>query len=138
MTLLHRPTVLRVVLLSAGSTLVAVTVAAILAPTLVDLVGASTARALTLVGGFAVRLLAGRLATRHTWAAGGDLRLVLACVVTGGVLGWVVFPGWVALVGVVSVGEVAARGPGLLVDLALFVVALALGAVSAKWGRRTY
>lgn len=137
MRVLHRPTVVRLLLLSAGVTFVVLTAAAVLAPTLVDLFGADTARRVTLVAGFAARVLAGRAATRRTWVQGGDVVLVLGCVVVGGLLGWLVFPGVVSLVGLASLGgTTAADLLRLLADLALFLTALAVGAVSARWGRR--
>ncbi|GAB3591156.1 hypothetical protein GCM10027446_08140 [Angustibacter peucedani] len=135
MRLLHRPTVIRVLLVSAGLTLVVFTLAALVAPTLVDLFGAGAARRVTLVAGFAVRVLAGRAATRRTWVQGGDALLVLGCVVVGGLLGWLVFPGLVSLVGVVSLGGTSDELLDLLADLGLFLLALAVGALSARWGR---
>lgn len=139
MRLLHWPTALRVLLLSAGVTFVVFTAASVLAPTLVDLFGASTARRVTLVAGFVARVLAGRLATRRTWVQGGDAALVAGCVVTGGILGWLVFPGLLSLVGLVALRGSGSGSGGwlleLLVDLALFVLSLGVGAASARWGR---
>ncbi len=141
MRLLHRPTVVRVVLLSAGVTFVVFTAASVLAPTLVDLFGASTARRVTLLAGFGARVLAGWLATRRAWAQGGDAALVAGCVVTGGILGWLVFPGLLSLVGLVALGGNGSGNGGrlleLFADLALFVLSLGVGAASARWGRNS-
>lgn len=140
MRLLHRPTVVRLLLLSAGVSLVVFTATSVLAPTLVDLFGASTARRVILVAGLGARVIAGRLATRHTWVQGADGVLVARCVVVGGVLGWLVFPGLLSLAGLVALGGNGGSGDRLLalvVDLTLFVLSLGLGAASARWGRST-
>ncbi len=137
MTVLHRPTVVRLLLVSAGVTFVAFTAAEVLAPTLVDLFGADAARRVTLVGGFVARVVAGRAATRRTWVQGADVALVLACVVVGGALGWLLFPGVVSLAGLASSGAAPDDLVDLLADLGLFLLALALGALTARWGRRT-
>lgn len=133
MSLLHRPTAIRAAVLSAGLTLVLYALVAVLAPTLVDLSGADAARAVALVAGVAVRLVAGRIAARRAWDDGADLPLVLTSVAVGGAVGWLVFPGLVSLVGVLT-GDFAASGLlRLLLDLVIWLVCLGLGALSARW-----
>ncbi len=133
MSLLHRPTAVRAAVLSAGLTLVLYALVSVLAPTLLDLSGADAARALSLVAGIAVRLLAGRLAARRAWDDGADVVMVLASVGVGGLVGWLVFPGLLTLVGVLSGDAVTAGLLRLLVDLVVWLVCLGLGAVSARW-----
>lgn len=133
MSLLHRPTVVRAALLSAGLTLVLWALVSVLAPTLVDLAGADAARAVSLVAGVGVRLLAGRLAARRAWDDGADLALVLWSVGVGGLVGWVVFPGLLSLVGVLVDDTVVNGLLRLLADVVVWLVCLGLGAASARW-----
>lgn len=132
MRVLHRPTIVRTAALSASLTLALYALVSVLAPTIVDLSGAGRARTVTLLAGIAVRVLAGRLAARGTWAAGADLPLVLASVAVGGVAGWLAFPGLISIVGVLA-GDVGAAVGRLLIDLVLWLVCLEVGAVSARW-----
>lgn len=140
MKVLHRPTIVRTAALSASLTLALYALVSVLAPTIVDLSGAGRARTVTLLAGIAVRVLAGRLAARRTWAAGADLPLVLASVAVGGVPGWLAFPGLISMVGVLAGGDVGDAVGRLLIDLVLWLVCLEVGAVSARWelpARRT-
>jgi hypothetical protein len=130
---LHRPTALRAGVLAAGLTLVLYALTSLLAPTLVDLSSAGSARTLSLVVGVLVRVLAGRLAARRAWAAGADLTLVLVSVGVGGAAGWLFFPGLISLVGVLTGGSPASDLLGLVVDLLVWVAALWVGAVTARW-----
>ena len=133
MSAIHRPTAIRAAVLSAGFTLVLYALVSVLAPTLVDLSGADAARAVSLVAGVGVRLLAGRLAARRAWDDGADLPLVLASVGVGGLVGWVVFPGLLSIVGVLVGGSVAGGLLRLLLDLVVWLACLGLGAASARW-----
>jgi hypothetical protein len=135
MRLVHRPTAVRVAALSAALTLVLYALVSLSAPTLVDLVGADVARGAALVAGLVVRLLAGRSAARHAWRAGADLTLVAVSVLAGGLLGWLIFPGLLSLVGVLDNADVALGVSGLLLDLTIWQVCLLVGAISGGRGR---
>lgn len=130
---LHVPTAVRAAVLSAGLTLVLYAAVSILAPTLLDLAGPDAARAISLVAGVAVRLLAGRLAARRAWDDGADVALVLVSVAIGGLLGWVVFPGALSLLGALAGAHVTTGLVRLAVDLVVWLVCLGLGALSARW-----
>ncbi|MGN6301113.1 MAG: hypothetical protein ACTHN8_08485 [Angustibacter sp.] len=133
MSTLHTPTVVRAAVLSAGFTLVLYAVVSVLAPTALDLAGPDAARAMSLVAGIALRVLAGRLAARRTWDDGADLVMVLTSVTVGGLLGWVVFPGALSVVGVLTGDDVAGGLLRLVIDVVVWLVCLGLGAVSARW-----
>lgn len=133
MSWVHRPTAIRAAVLSAGLTVVLYALVSVLAPTLVDLSGADAARAVSLVGGVAVRLLAGRLAARRAWDDGADLPLVLGSVAVGGLVGWLVFPGLLSLIGVLVGGAVVGGLLRLLLDVVVWLLCLSLGAASARW-----
>lgn len=133
MSALHTPTVVRAAVLSAGFTLVLYAVVSVLAPTALDLAGPDAARAMSLVAGIALRVLAGRLAARRTWDDGADVVMVLTSVTVGGLLGWVVFPGALSVVGVLTGDDVAGGLLRLVIDVVVWLVCLGLGAVSARW-----
>lgn len=130
MTALHGGTVVRTLVLSAGSTLVLYALAVVLAPAMVELSSESVSRVVVLVAGLAVRVLAGRLAARPAWDAGADVPMLLASAAAGGVLGWLVFPGALSLIGLVAEGSGLGSLVRLLLDLMLWVVCVAVGAVS--------
>ncbi|KQX65958.1 hypothetical protein [Angustibacter sp. Root456] len=133
MSTLHGPTVVRAAVLSAGFTLVLYAVVSVLAPTLLDLAGPDAARALSLVAGIALRVLAGRLAARRTWDDGADAVMVLASVGLGALVGWVVFPGALSVVGVLSGDGVGSGLLRIVVDVLVWLVCVGLGALSARW-----
>jgi hypothetical protein len=135
MSLVHRPTLIRTMVLSASLTLILYAALTLLAPTLIGLAGAGAARATSLVGGFAVRLLAGRVAARPAWAAGADGPLVATSVLLGGFSGWLLFPGLVSFIGLAVGANPAGDLAGLLVDVVAWQVCLVVGALSARWGR---
>jgi hypothetical protein len=128
----HRPTAVRAGLLSAAFTLILYAVVSLLAPTLIDLTGAGVAEGISLIGGLAARLLAGRLAARPAWSAGADLGQMLVSVLLGGLVGWLLFPGWVSLIGVATGSDAAGGLTRLLVNLGLWEICLLLGAGSAR------
>lgn len=130
---LHRPTIVRMLLLSAGMTLVLYAVVKVVAPAAVELSGDGTTRGVVVVAGLLVRLLAGRLAARAAWDAGADVPLLLASAVVGGLLGWLVFPGLLSLVGLLAEGSLSMLA-SLLLDLVLWLVCVALGALSLRLG----
>jgi len=131
-SLVHRPTAVAVAVLSGGLTIVLYAVTALLAPTMVDLASSSSARNLALVAGLVLRVLAGRLGARQAWAAGGDLPVVLASAAAGGLAGWLVFPGLVSLLGVVTGTDVVAGLLRLLVDVVVWLVCVGAGAASGR------
>jgi hypothetical protein len=130
---LHVPTAVRAAVLSAGLTLVLYAAVSILAPTLLDLAGPDAARAISLVAGVTVRLLAGRLAARRACYDGADAAEVLVSVAIGGLVGWVVFPGALSLLGALAGADVAVGLLRLAIDLVVWLVCLGLGALSARW-----
>ena len=133
MSLVHGPTVVRTALMSAGTTFVLYVVIAVLAPTMLDLSDAASARGLVLGLGVLVRLLAGRLAARRTWQAGGDLPMVLASSAIGGLFGWLVFPGLLSVLGVLVGTDVGTGLAHLGLDLLVWLVCVCAGAASARW-----
>jgi hypothetical protein len=87
------------------------------------------------LGGFVVRLLAGRVAARPAWVAGADVPLVVTSVLLGGLAGWLLFPGLVSLIGLAIGGNTADDLPGLLLDVVAWQVCLVTGAGSGRWIR---
>jgi hypothetical protein len=131
--LVHRPTLARVAVLSAAWTLLLFAAVSLLAPTMVDLWGADTARTTVLVTGVAVRLLAGWVGARRAWGAGADVPLVLVTAAIGGVLGWLAFPGLLSVLGLVVGGDVGQGSSRLLVDLGTWAACVCVGALGARW-----
>jgi hypothetical protein len=127
---LHRSTVVRTLALSAGFTLVLYALAVVLGPALVELSSESTSRVVVLLAGLAVRVVAGRIAARPAWDAGADIPLLLASAAVGGLIGWLVFPGALSLIGLVAEGSGLGSLVSLLFDLVLWVVCVAAGALS--------
>lgn len=130
MNALHRSTVVRALVLSAGFTLVLYALAVVLGPALVELSSESTSRVVVLLAGLVVRVVAGRIAARPAWDAGADVPLLLASAAVGGLIGWVVFPGALSLIGLVAEGSGLGSLVSLLFDLVLWVVCVAAGALS--------
>lgn len=131
--ILHRPTIVRTLLLSAGLTLTLYAVVKVVAPAAVELSGDGATRGVVLVAGLLARLLAGRLAARAAWQADADIPLLLASTVVGGLLGWLLFPGLLSVVGLLADGSLSTLA-SLLLDLALWLVCVALGALSLQLG----
>lgn len=129
MSALHRGTVVRTLVLSTGFTLVLYALVVVLGPALVELSSEGTSRTLALLAGIVVRVLAGRIAARPAWDAGADVPLLLASTAVGGVLGWLVFPGALSLIGLVAEGSLGTVA-SLLFDVVLWIVCVAVGALS--------
>ncbi|GAB3676867.1 hypothetical protein [Angustibacter aerolatus] len=132
MSVVHRPTLVRAAVFTAGATFVLSVLSRLAAPSLIDLTGSSSAHTLLLVVGCLVRVLAGRAAARPAWQAGADLAMVLVSVSLGALLGWVVFPGVLSVIGLLAVGATLQESVRLGVDVVLWVACAGLGGALAR------